>query len=74
MDKNNESDEKILDNGAHEKGDDKMPSLAKKERDKGLSLSSKKLNEISVRPKVKDGKILFDKNNKDHRYIVEEEQ
>ena len=73
MDKHNESDEKILVNGSQEEGD-KMQSLAKKEQHKGLSLSSKKLNEISVRPKVKNGKILFDKNNKDHRYIVEEEQ
>ena len=32
-----------------------------------------KLNEITVKPKVKDGKLLFDKNNKNHRYIVEEE-
>jgi len=51
-----------------------MAETAKKEHSyKGLSLSSKKLKEITVRPKVKDGKVLFDKNNKDHRYIVEEE-
>ncbi|NLB51860.1 MAG: hypothetical protein GX808_02850 [Syntrophomonadaceae bacterium] len=73
MDKHNESDEKILYNGSQEEWE-KMPSLAKKEQHKGLSLSSKKMNEISVRPKVKNGKILFDKNNKDHRYIVEADQ
>ena len=51
-----------------------MAETAKKEQSyKGLSLSSKKLKEITIRPKVKDGKVLFDKNNKDHRYIVEEE-
>ncbi len=50
-----------------------MPALEKKAEYKGLSLDSKKLNEISVRPKVKDGKLIFDKNNKDHRYIVDEE-
>jgi len=27
----------------------------------------------TIKPKVKDGKILLDKNNKDHRYIMEEE-
>lgn len=51
-----------------------MPAIAeKKESNKGLSLSSKKLSEITVKPKVKNGKVLFDKNNKDNRYIVEEE-
>lgn len=51
-----------------------MAETAKKEQSyKGLSLSSKKLKEITIRPNVKDGKVLFDKNNKDHRYIVEEE-
>lgn len=30
-------------------------------------------DEITVHPKVKDGKLLFDRNNKDHRYIVDEE-
>ncbi|MDR3587681.1 MAG: hypothetical protein P4L59_20570 [Desulfosporosinus sp.] len=49
-----------------------MQALAKEQVNKGLSLSSKKLKEITIRPKVKDGKLLFDKNNKDHRYIVEE--
>jgi hypothetical protein len=49
-----------------------MPATAKKEQGKGLSLSSEKLKEISVKPKVKKGKLLFDKNDKDHRYIVEE--
>ena len=39
---------------------------------KGLSLSPKKLEEITIKPIIKDGKLLFDKNNKDHRYIVEE--
>ena len=50
-----------------------MQTLAKEQGYKGLSLSSKKLKEITIHPKVKDGKLLFDKNNKDHRYIVEEE-
>ncbi len=55
------------------KGDKDMPAIEKKEGNKALSLSSKKINEISVKPKVKDGKLIFDKNNKDHRYIVDEE-
>lgn len=46
--------------------------LPKNKGYKGLSLSSEKLKEITIRPKVNDGKLLFDKNNKDHRYIVEE--
>jgi hypothetical protein len=49
-----------------------MPSLAKEQVRKGLSLSSKKLREITIQPKVKNGKLLFNKNDKDHRYIVEE--
>lgn len=51
---------------------EEMQTLAKEQGYKRLSLSSKKLNEITVRPKVKDGKVLFDKKNKDHRYIVNE--
>jgi len=30
------------------------------------------LNDWIIHPKVKDGKILLDKNNKDHRYIMED--
>ena len=65
------NDKKIAANSSQEE-EKKMPEIAKKEHT-GLSLSTKKLNEIAVKPKVKNGKILFDKNNKDHRYIVEEE-
>ncbi len=51
-----------------------MPVIAKTEEAyKGLSLSSKKIKDITVKPKVKNGKVLLDKKNKDHRYIVEEE-
>jgi len=28
---------------------------------------------IVVKPKVKNGKVLLDRNNKDHQYIIEEE-
>lgn len=73
MDKKFNSDEQANVNGSQEE-EQNMPILTKKEQSyKGLSLSPKKINEISVRPKVKNGKLLFDKNNKDHRYIVEEE-
>lgn len=73
MDKKIDSDENANVNSSQEE-EQKMPTLAKKEQSyKGLSLSSKKLSEIAVRPKVKNGKLLFDKNDKDHRYIVEEE-
>jgi len=44
-----------------------------KEAYKKLNLSSNKIKEISVTPKSKDGKLLFDKKNKNHRYIVDEE-
>jgi DNA-directed RNA polymerase subunit RPC12/RpoP len=27
---------------------------------------------IIIKPKVKNGKIILDKNNKDHQYIMEE--
>ncbi|MDD2373032.1 MAG: hypothetical protein WC109_02470 [Syntrophomonadaceae bacterium] len=51
-----------------------MPAVAKKEElCRGLALSSKKLTEISVKPKIKNGKVLLDKKNKDHRYILDEE-
>ena len=35
----------------------------------------KKLSEEvkTVKPKIKDGKILFDRNNPDHRYIMEDD-
>lgn len=39
---------------------------------KSLNLNPKKLKEITIKPKIKDGKLLFDRNNKDHQYIVEE--
>lgn len=49
-------------------------SAVAKEGYKKLSLTPKKLQEITVRPvTIKDGKLLFDKNDKDHRYIVEGE-
>lgn len=71
MDKKIDCDEVPV-NSSQDEGN-KMPALAKDDQYKGLSLSPKKLNEITVKPKVKNGKILLDKNNKDHRYIVEEE-
>jgi len=47
--------------------------LKKEQSPKGLSLSSKKLNEITIKPEVKDGKVLLDKKNKDHCYIMEKD-
>lgn len=44
-----------------------------KETYKKLDLSSDKIKEISVTPKAKDGKLLFDRNNKNHRYIVDDD-
>ncbi|MEN6349708.1 MAG: hypothetical protein ABFD08_09985 [Syntrophomonas sp.] len=53
---------------------DKMPAIQKKEPEyKGLS--KELLDKISITPKaVKDGKIILDKNNKDHRYIMEDDE
>lgn len=53
------------------KGDEDMAKLLTIETYKKLNLSSDKLKEISITPKVKDGKLLFDRNKKEHRYIVE---
>lgn len=39
---------------------------------KKLSLSSKSLKENTVSPKIKDGKVMLDKNNPKHRYLFEE--
>ena len=49
-----------------------MNTIPKEQGYKGLSLSSKKLTEVTVRPKVNDGKLLLKKKDKDHRYIMGE--
>ncbi|WP_368900862.1 hypothetical protein [Oceanobacillus oncorhynchi] len=36
-------------------------------------LSSDKLKKISVKPKAKDGKLLFSRKKPNHRYIVEDD-
>jgi hypothetical protein len=33
----------------------------------------KYIKQITIKPKIKDGKILLNKSNKDHRYIMEDE-
>lgn len=38
---------------------------------KRLKLSSHTLNEITIKPEVAEGKLLFDKNDEEHRYIVD---
>lgn len=55
------------------KGDEDMSKLLEKSTYKKLELSTIKIREISVTPKVKDGKLLFNRKNKDHRYIVEDD-
>ena len=55
--------------------DENMNGAVKDQGYRKTSLSSQKLKEISVRPvTIKDGKFLFDRKNKDHRYIVNEEE
>ena len=46
--------------------------VADKAGKKGLSLLVEELNKISIKPKVEDGKVLLDKDNEDHRYIIDE--
>lgn len=51
-----------------------LSAVAKEQGYKKLSLTPKQLEKATVKPiAIKDGKLLFDKNNKDHRYIVEGE-
>ncbi|MFL7944493.1 hypothetical protein ACKA0G_28990 [Priestia megaterium] len=48
--------------------------IAKEQGYKGLSLSSSKLKNKIIKPKVQDGKMLLDRNNKLHRCIHEDEE
>lgn len=50
-----------------------MDKNVSKESYKRLSLSSETLEKISVTPEVKDGKLLFNRENKHHRNIVEDD-
>ncbi|MCO1604735.1 hypothetical protein [Desulfosporosinus nitroreducens] len=60
-------------NGENKEGEN-LSAVAKEQGYKKLSLTPKKLQKITVKPvAIKNGKLLFDKNNKDHRYIVEGE-
>lgn len=60
-------------NGENKEGEN-LSAVAKEQGYKKLSLTPKKLQKITVKPvSIKNGKLLFDKNNKDHRYIVEGE-
>lgn len=73
MDKKNNCNGNDIASSSQEEGEN-MPTTVKKEQSpKGLSLSTKKLDEIAIKPEVKDGKVLLDKKNKDHRYIMEED-
>lgn len=47
--------------------------FSKSKQHKKLKLNFNKLKQIVVRPKIKDGKLLFDRNNSDHVYIVEDD-
>jgi len=58
----------------NKKEGEEMSAVAKQQGYKKISISPKKIKEITVSPTtIKDGKLLLDKNNKDHRYIVEGE-
>jgi len=53
--------------------DKDMNKILPKDEYKKLNLDTKIIKNISVVPVVKDGKMLYDKNNKNHRYIVEDD-
>lgn len=55
------------------KEDNDMQIVPKDKPYKKLSLSSKKMSEIVVHPKVNGGKVLLSKHDKNHRYIMDEE-
>lgn len=57
----------------NKKGDEDMAKVLINDTYKKLNLNASKIREISVTPKVKDGKLLFNRKNKDHRYIVEDD-
>lgn len=63
-----------MDKNSPQGEDDQMPSLAKKGETtyKGLSLSEKKLKEVTISPKIKNGKVQLDKKDSAHRYIYED--
>lgn len=77
MDKKIGSDTNIntnLDVNSPQEEGKNMPSLAKKGGNtfRGLSLPNKKLKEITISPKIKNGKVQLDKNDPAHRYIFED--
>lgn len=57
----------------NKKGEGDMSKLIENETYKKLNLSKEKIDEISITPKIKDGKMLFDKNKESHQYIVEDD-
>ncbi|GEN45432.1 hypothetical protein AHA02nite_12080 [Alkalibacillus haloalkaliphilus] len=52
--------------------DDDMNTVSKEQGYKKIPLSSKELKELSVKPKIEDGKLKFDQNKESHRYIMGE--
>jgi len=62
------------DNNGENKEGENLSAVAKEQVYKKLSLTPEKLQKITIKPvAIKNGKLLFDRNNKDHRYIVEGE-
>lgn len=53
--------------------DKKVSKVLNKETYRSINLSREKLKKITVTPKIKDGKMLFDRKNKDHRYIMRDD-
>jgi len=61
-------------NNRENKEGENLSTVAKEQGYKKLSITPQKLQKITIKPvAIKNGKLLFDRNNKDHRYIVEGE-
>lgn len=54
------------------RGDKKVETVLSKNGYNRLQLSKETLEKISIRPEVKEGKTLLDRENKDHRYLFED--
>jgi hypothetical protein len=56
------------------KGANKMKNAtaSKAKQYKKLSLSPEKLKEITVSPKIRNGKVMLDKDDPDHRYLYDD--
>lgn len=55
------------------KGGENMSKVFEDQTYRKLNISSGKIKEISVTPKMKDGKLILNRENKNHRYIMDDD-